>query len=64
MGTELLARLILSGIIVLGFGGVVSAYIIWPPPERSELLTVLLTSLGLGYTTVILYWFTREGPKP
>ncbi len=63
MSIETLARLILSAIIVLGFGSVLSAYIIWPP-DKNELVASMLTVLGVGYTTVIYYWFTRtEGPK-
>jgi sugar phosphate permease len=66
MNTETLARLILSGIVVLGFGGVMSVYIIWPPAENT-LIAAMIGVLGSGYLLVLNWWFSKSsegGPKP
>ena len=64
MTPETLSRLILSGIVVLGFGGVMSAYIIWPPQENA-LIAAMIGVLGSGYLNVLGWWFSKsEAPKP
>jgi hypothetical protein len=46
-------------VIVFGFGGVLIAWMIWPPNEHSNVLSALVGALGAGYIQVINYWFTR-----
>lgn len=48
---------VISGIVVLGFGGVVMAWMVWPPVVHSELLAALTAALCTGYLQVINYWF-------
>jgi hypothetical protein len=59
MSTNEIARLVLSVVIVFGFGGVLIAWMIWPPNEHSNVLSALVGALGAGYIQVINYWFTR-----
>lgn len=59
-----LARLILSGIIVLGFGAVILGWMYSPPPAaNSNTLTALSTSLGAGYLIVLNWYFGPSAPK-
>jgi hypothetical protein len=59
MNTDKLAQIIISAIVVLGFGGVLVAWMVAPPHtgEGSNLLTALTTALGTGYLQVINFWF-------
>ncbi len=52
------ARLIITAIVVLGFGGVLIAWIIYPPHETSNLMSALVSTVGAGYLLVLNYWFT------
>lgn len=53
------SRVILSSIVVLGFGGVLIAWMIWPPTAHSDVLSALVGALGAGYLQVLNYWFTK-----
>ena len=57
MSTDKLAILIMSAIIVLGFGGVLIAWMVYPPRADSTLLAGLTGALAAGYLQVINYWF-------
>jgi hypothetical protein len=59
MSTDKLAQVIISAIVVLGFGGVLVAWMIWPPQTKESigLLSGLTGALGTGYVTVINFWF-------
>jgi hypothetical protein len=59
MTTDKIAQIIISAIVVLGFGGVLVAWMVAPPHtgEGSNMLTALTTALGTGYLQVINYWF-------
>jgi hypothetical protein len=59
MSTDKLAQVIISAIVVLGFGGVLVAWMIWPPQAAasSNLLSGLTGALGAGYIQVINFWF-------
>ncbi len=59
MTTRDIAILILSAIIVFGFGGVLVAWMVFPPAEQSNMLSALTGSLGAGYLQVINYWFSK-----
>lgn len=59
MSPDKIPMLVISAIVVLGFGGVLIAWMIFPPKESSNLLTALVTALGAGYLQVINYWFTK-----
>ena len=54
-----IAILALSAMIVLGFGGVLTVWIIYPPQTRSDLMSAMIATLGAGYLQVINYWFTK-----
>lgn len=58
MSTDKLTMLILSAIVTLGFGGVLIAWMVYPPHDNSTILAALTTALGTGYLRVIDYWFT------
>lgn len=61
MSTDKLAILILSAAIVLGFGGVVIAWMIYPPKaDQSNILSALIGALAFGYGQVINYWFRSD----
>jgi hypothetical protein len=57
MTTEKTAQIILSSIIVLGFGGVLIAWMLYPPHEQSNIMSALTGALAAGYLQVINYWF-------
>jgi VIT1/CCC1 family predicted Fe2+/Mn2+ transporter len=57
MSADRLAILILSAIVVLGFGGVLIAWMVFPPKTDSNLLSALTGALAAGYLQVINYWF-------
>lgn len=56
-----IAILILSAIIVFGFlGGVIVAWMVFPPAEQSNMLSSLTGALGAGYLQVILVLQAEE----
>lgn len=57
--TEKLTMLIISGVVVLGFGSVLLAWMAFPPKDQSQLLAGLTGALAAGYLQVINYWFTK-----
>jgi hypothetical protein len=54
------ATLILSGIVVFGFGFVLMLWMIWPPIKHSDVLSALVGALAAGYLQVINFWFQRR----
>jgi hypothetical protein len=54
-----IAILVLSAIIVFGFGRVLIAWIIYPPQTHSDLMSAMIATLGAGYLQVINYWFSK-----
>lgn len=56
-----ITRLALSAMITLGFGGVIIAWMIFPPTEgtATTLLAGLTGSLGTGYIQVLNFWFGK-----
>jgi len=53
--------LVISAIVVLGFGGVLVAWMVWPPgPENVTILASLTTALGTGYLQVLNFYFMRK----
>jgi hypothetical protein len=59
MESDKIAMLVLSGIVVLGFGSVLIAWMIFPPQSNSNLLSAMVGSLAAGYMQVISYWFSK-----
>lgn len=59
MTVDKAALLALSGIIIVGFGCVLIAWMVYPPKADSNLLAGLTGALGAGYLQVINYWFTK-----
>jgi hypothetical protein len=57
--SEKLTMLIISAIVVIGFGGVLLAWMAFPPRADSDLLAGLTGALAAGYLQVINYWFTK-----
>lgn len=60
MTSKEIARLVISAIVVFGFGGVLIAWMIYPPKESTTIIAALATALGTGYLQVINYYFMRE----
>jgi hypothetical protein len=60
MNTDSLVLLILSAIIVLGFGSVVLLWGFFPPQGNANVLSVLTGALAAGYVQVIAHWFKRS----
>lgn len=60
MSADKLAVLIISAIVILGFGGVVISWMIYPP-KTDNLLAALIGALTSGYGQVIFYWFRPGG---
>lgn len=58
------ARVILSAIVVLGFGGVLIAWMVYPPQTRSDLMSAMIATLGAGYLLVVNYWFSAKAGEP
>jgi hypothetical protein len=53
--------LIISAIVILGFGGVLIGWMLFPPSkDASPLLAALTTALGTGYLRVIEYYFGKS----
>jgi hypothetical protein len=63
MSADTIIKLILSAIIILGFGGVLIVYMMLPTTAaaQSNVAAVLLGALSGGYGTVIHYWFSPKG---
>lgn len=59
-----IARVILSAIVVLGFGGVLIAWMVWPPTAHSDVLSALVGALAAGYGQVISSWFSTKAGDP
>lgn len=59
MTTEKLTMLIISGIVVLGFGGVSLAWMWLPHAPDDKVTPLLIGALIGGYLQVINYWFTK-----
>jgi hypothetical protein len=55
--------LILSAIIVFGFGMVVVGWFVYPPKVESTMFGTLLGTLGSGYLIVLNYWFNKKDPS-
>jgi hypothetical protein len=58
------ATLILSAIVVFGFGGVLMIWMMFPPTSHSDVLSALVGALAAGYLQVINYWFQRPKQTP
>lgn len=65
MNPETLARVIITAIVVLGFGGVLIAWIVNPPVEagNSTILAGMVGVLGSGYLNVLTWWFSKPESK-
>ena len=64
-GSERTTMIILSAVIILGFGGVLIMWFVWPPDEKDRtILAALATALCTGYLQVVNYWFPIGGRKP
>lgn len=61
MQNDKTTMLVLSGIVVLTFGGVLVAWMIYPPKDQGQLLAGLTGALAAGYITVLNYWFGKKG---
>jgi hypothetical protein len=59
-GNKEIAMLVISAIVVLGFGGVLVAWMMFPPKENTVILASLTTALGTGYLQVLNYYFMRK----
>lgn len=57
------ATLIISGIVILGFGAVLLAWMFIPIKSNSNVLSLLTGALCSGYGQVIGYWFSNK-PQP
>ncbi len=60
MTSDKVALLILSAIIVFGFGGVLVVWMFYPPQGDSNLFAGLTGALAAGYLQVIGYWFNKK----
>ena len=59
MSADKTTMLALSAIVILGFGGVLVVWMIYPPKADSNLLAGLTGALAAGYLQVINHWFTK-----
>lgn len=60
MTTDKTAQIVISAVVVLGFGGIVIAWILFPPhQDQSNVLSVFAGALAAGYGQVISYWFSQ-----
>lgn len=59
MSTEKMTMLIISGIVVLGFGGVLLAWMWAPHAADDKVIPLLIGALTAGYLQVINYWFSK-----
>jgi hypothetical protein len=59
MTTDKIAQLVISAIVVIGFGLVIVGWLVWPPQSQgnSNLLSGLTGALCAGYVQVVNYWF-------
>lgn len=60
MSTELIARLAISALVIVGFGGVLIAWMIWPPKQDSTMLASMVGALVSGYALVLTSWFKKD----
>ncbi|MCK1742201.1 hypothetical protein IVA80_15355 [Bradyrhizobium sp. 139] len=51
--------LILSALIIIGFGLIFLAWMIWPPAANSNVMSMMVGAIVSGYGQVIGYWFYR-----
>lgn len=65
MSPQTITRLVISAIVVLGFGGVVIVFIMMPSAAsaQSNIVSMLLGGMLGGYSSVIKYWFTGNGDQ-
>jgi hypothetical protein len=63
VSTQTIARLVISAIVVIGFGSIVIAFLQLPavPNAQSNFVSMLIGALISGYLQVIHYWFTSGG---
>lgn len=58
--TNQIAMLVISGLVVLGFGGVLIGWMFHPPAaDGSNMLSAMIGALAGGYLQVINYWFKK-----
>lgn len=55
------AILIISAIVIFGFGGVLLAWMVIPPKGNANVLSLMTGALCSGYGTVLGYWFRQGG---
>lgn len=53
MSTEQIVRISLAGLIILGYGIVLVAYMVWGPAEPNRALDALIGGLSSGYLLVM-----------
>lgn len=65
MSPQTITRLVISAIVVIGFGSVVIVFLQLPavPNAQSNLVSMLLGALVSGYLQVIHFWFTGNGDQ-
>lgn len=58
MPTNQIAMLAITALVVIGFGCIFIAWMVWPPhADQSNVISALVGALTSGYLQVIGYWF-------
>jgi uncharacterized protein YggT (Ycf19 family) len=61
MPTNQIAMLAITALVVIGFGCVFIAWMVWPPEAaQSNVISALVGALTTGYLQVINYWFSNR----
>lgn len=53
MATEQIVKLSIAALIILGYGIVLSVYMVWGPTEANRALDALIGGLSSGYLLVL-----------
>jgi hypothetical protein len=61
MTTDKIAMLAITALVVIGFGCIFIAWMVWPPQAaQSNVASALVGAITTGYIQVINYWFSNR----
>jgi hypothetical protein len=54
------AQILLSVIVIAGFGLLLAAWLVWPPGQQSAILASLTGAMAAAFGQVVAFWFQNS----